>query len=90
MALGDMVALVLRRPGYARTRPGIVKELLHYDMLFALQRSKLLNGLVVKGRTALRLVHGSQRLSEDLDFAGGKDFDGSSLEPMSVLRPLAI
>ena len=81
--LNDMVTLALRTPGYARMRPGIVKELLHYDMLFALQRSKLLDGLVFQGGTALRLVHGSQRLSEDLDFAGGKDFDGSSLAPIS-------
>ncbi len=80
--LSDMVTLALRTPGYARMRPGIVKELLHYDMLFALQRSKLLDGLVFQGGTALRLVHGSQRLSEDLDFAGGKDFDGSSLAPI--------
>jgi len=80
--LNDMVALALRTPGYARMRPGIVKELLHYDMLFALHRSKLLDGLVFQGGTALRLVHGSQRLSEDLDFVGGKDFDGSSLAPI--------
>lgn len=77
--LDELVALALRTPGYARMRPGIVKEVLHYDMLFALQRSRLLDGLVFQGGTALRLVHGSQRLSEDLDFAGGTGFDGSRL-----------
>ena len=79
-ALDDVVAVALRTPGYARMRPGIIKELLHYDILFALQRAKLLEGLVFQGGTALRLVHGSQRLSEDLDFVGGENFDGSGLE----------
>ena len=79
-ALDDVVAAALRTPGYARMRPGVVKEVLHYDMLFALHRSGLLDGLVFHGGTALRLVHGSQRLSEDLDFVGGRDFDGSGLE----------
>ena len=78
-ALDDVVAAALRTPGYARMRPGIVKEVLHYDMLFALHREGLLDGLVFQGGTALRLVHGSQRLSEDLDFVGGKDFDGTGL-----------
>ena len=82
--LNDLVALALRTPGYARMRPGIVKELLHNDMLFALHRSKLLNGLVFQGGTALRLVYGSQCLSEDLDFAGGTDFDGSTLAPIKT------
>ena len=79
-ALDEVVATALRTPGYGRLRPGVVKEVLHYDMLFALHRAKLLDGLVFQGGTALRLVHGSQRLSEDLDFVGGRDFDGSGLE----------
>lgn len=81
-ALNDIVSLALQTPGYARMRPGIIKEILHYDILFALQRTKLLDKLVFQGGTALRLVHGSQRLSEDLDFAGGTDFDGSNLKPI--------
>ena len=53
-ALDDVVASALRTPGYAAMRPGIVKEVLHYDMLFALQREGLLDGLTFQGGTALR------------------------------------
>ena len=48
-ALDGLVAAALRTPGYARMRPGVVKEVLHYDMLFALQRVGLLDGLVFRG-----------------------------------------
>jgi len=78
-ALDQLVATALRTPGFSNMRPGIVKEVLHYDMLFALQKARLLDGLVFQGGTALRLVYGSQRLSEDLDFVGGRDFNGSTL-----------
>lgn len=53
------------------TRPAIVKELLHYDILLALSRSEMGHRLVFQGGTALRLCHGGQRYSEDLDFVCG-------------------
>ena len=46
----------------------VEKEILHYDILHAMARSGLMAGLVFHGGTALRLCHGGQRLSEDLDF----------------------
>ena len=55
------------------TRPAIVKELLHYDILLALSRSTMARRLVFQGGTALRLCYGGQRYSEDLDFVCGHD-----------------
>lgn len=52
----------------------IRKELLHYDILFALQREGLLEGVVFQGGTSLRLCYDSVRFSQDLDFAAGRDF----------------
>lgn len=60
-------------------RPVIEKELLHYDILFALDQGGFLNQLVFQGGTSLRLCYGANRFSEDLDFAGGKDFSCKSI-----------
>ena len=68
------------------TRPTIVKELLHYDILLALSRSELNHRLVFQGGTALRLCYGGQRYSEDLDFTRGADagepFDLGNMEAL--------
>lgn len=44
--------------------------------MFALEKKGLLDDLTFQGGTLLRLCHGSSRFSEDLDFAGGRDFVG--------------
>jgi len=66
----------------ANIRPVIAKELLHYDILFCLDQKGLLDSLVFQGGTALRLCYGGNRFSEDLDFAGGKDFSSQQLTDM--------
>ena len=53
--------------------PVIEKELLHYDVLYAMEKLGLLEQLVFHGGTCLRLCYGAQRRSEDLDFA----YDGN-------------
>lgn len=63
----------------ARNRPVIEKELLHYDILVALDRAGLLDEIVFQGGTSLRLCYGSNRYSEDLDFAGGYDFNTKTM-----------
>lgn len=63
-------------------RPVIEKELLHYDILFCLEEKGLLDNLVFQGGTSLRLCRGGNRFSEDLDFAGGKDFSSAKLIEM--------
>lgn len=63
-------------------RPVIEKELLHYDILFALDDKNLLDNITFQGGTALRLCYGGQRFSEDLDFAGGINFQTADLMNM--------
>ena len=66
--------------GGEHLRSIVRKELLHYEILFALDSANLLQGLVFQGGTALRLCYGAPRFSEDLDFAGGPDFDAGRLK----------
>lgn len=57
----------------------VIKELLHTEILYCLVQSGAAEDLVFQGGTCLRLVHGGSRYSEDLDFAGGADFDPESM-----------
>lgn len=71
----NLVAMAMEDPNRRAMRPVIEKELLHFDILFALDREGLLDDLTFQGGTCLRLCDGSQRFSEDLDFAGGRYFN---------------
>ncbi|OCX74789.1 hypothetical protein A6M23_04865 [Acidithiobacillus thiooxidans] len=73
------VSLAMQGDGLGFLRPVVEKELLHYEIFSALDEDGLLNGLVFQGGTALRLCYGSERFSEDLDFAGGKNFSAKSM-----------
>ncbi|MEM6406350.1 MAG: nucleotidyl transferase AbiEii/AbiGii toxin family protein [Pseudomonadota bacterium] len=68
----------------AHMRPVIEKELLHYDIFFCLEQQGLLQSLVFQGGTLLRLCYGGNRYSEDLDFAGGRDFSAAQLHEMQA------
>lgn len=68
-----------RKNGRQAMAPVIEKELLHYEILRALEEDGLLGRLTFQGGTCLRLCYGATRYSEDLDFAGGDDFNASSL-----------
>lgn len=70
----------MAQAGRGHMRPVIEKELLHYDILFGLDRDGLLDELTFQGGTALRLCYGSLRFSEDLDFAGGRDFSRARVD----------
>ena len=61
----------------AHMRAVIQKELLHYDILYCLEQAGLLSSLVFQGGTSLRLCYGADRYSEDLDFAGGRNFSSA-------------
>lgn len=78
-----LVDRAMQDPKCAGLRPVVEKELLHYDILFALDHAGLLKDLTFQGGTSLRLCHGSSRFSEDLDFAGGRDFSNASLMRIS-------
>jgi len=82
----DFHALVERAMEEGRhglMRAVIEKELLHYDMLFALDQGGFLDRLTFQGGTALRLCHGAPRFSEDLDFVGGRHFSADDLSGMA-------
>lgn len=78
----QLVNRAMSNENVTHMRTVIEKELLHYDILFALEKGGLLDSLVFQGGTSLRLCYGGNRFSEDLDFAGGKDFSSSTLEKM--------
>ncbi|TGO02629.1 hypothetical protein PN36_21625 [Candidatus Thiomargarita nelsonii] len=69
-----LVEQAMSLPGRANMRSVIEKELLHYDILFTLDRKGLLDKLTFQGGTSLRLCYGAPRFSEVLDFAGGRNF----------------
>ena len=75
-----LVRLAMKTHNYGHMRPVVEKELLQYDILFSLDRERLLDSLTFQGGTSLRLCYGSPRFSEDLDFTGGPDFDGRRLQ----------
>lgn len=60
-------------------RAVVAKELLHYDILFSLEKDGLLDSLTFQGGTCLRLCYGAPRFSEHLDFVGGLDFTTANL-----------
>ncbi|MCK5542960.1 MAG: nucleotidyl transferase AbiEii/AbiGii toxin family protein [Desulfobacterales bacterium] len=80
--LRKLVNLGMEKGGQIHMRPVIEKELLHYDILFALDRERLLDKLTFQGGTSLRLCYGAVRYSEDLDFVGGYDFTAEYLMAM--------
>lgn len=75
-----LVDKAMRQGRYSQMRPVIEKELLHYDILFCLEKEGLLDKLTFQGGTSLRLCYGAPRFSEDLDFAGGKEFSSKSVQ----------
>jgi predicted nucleotidyltransferase component of viral defense system len=77
-----LVSLAMQDPDLANMRPVIEKEIIHFDLFFALDQEGLLNDLVFQGGTAVRLCYGGKRFSEDLDFAGGVDFSSRKLAQM--------
>lgn len=87
MSLFDLLvdSVLQGRPGLAPLRSVVEKELLHQDILRELSEAGLLQRLTFIGGTCLRLCHGSQRLSEDLDFTGGSDFDRETLGDLSTV-----
>ncbi|EKT62231.1 nucleotidyl transferase AbiEii/AbiGii toxin family protein [Providencia burhodogranariea] len=61
-------------------RPVVEKELLHYDILYCLSIAGILKTITFQGGTSLRLCYGSNRFSEDLDFAGGHEFCSANIK----------
>jgi predicted nucleotidyltransferase component of viral defense system len=66
-------------------RPVVEKELLHHDILREMSGAGLLTGLTFIGGTCLRACYGSARLSEDLDFTGGHEFNRQDLKHLGAV-----
>jgi len=71
-------------------RPAVEKEILHLDILRILGKAGLLKKLTFMGGTCLRACYGFARLSEDLDFTGGFDFNKDDLQGIGELIKKAI
>jgi len=68
-------------PALAQLRPVIEKELIHYDIFYVLQSKTLMPPeMAFVGGTCLRLCHGSNRYSEDIDFHAGENFQPKDFE----------
>lgn len=67
--------------------PVIEKELIHYEILDALDENGVLGQMTFQGGTCLRLCYGALRYSEDLDFAAGGSFD--TLHPEKIASVLS-
>lgn len=75
-----LVSQALKAQGQlAPLRVVVEKELLHHDIMREMSTAGLLHSLTFIGGTCLRTCYGSNRLSEDLDFTGGKDFKRDQL-----------
>ncbi len=76
-----------RSEGRNSMLPVIEKELLHYEILQAMDKARFLDKLTFQGGTCLRLCYSSERYSEDLDFVGGVGFNADVLEDLdSILK----
>jgi predicted nucleotidyltransferase component of viral defense system len=81
--LDQLVEEALRSRGDLTTlKPVVEKELLHHDILREMSEAGLVVGLTFIGGTCLRACYGSARLSEDLDFTGGRGFKRSTLKKL--------
>lgn len=74
-----LVDMVMADPALSAMRPVVEKEMLHYEIFQALDAEGLLKDLVFQGGTSLRLCRGSDRFSEDIDFAGGTAFSAEGM-----------
>lgn len=63
----------------------VIKEILHYEILFALTQSGAATQLIFQGGTALRLCYQGTRYSEHLDFASGDGFNPDLMSPFAEL-----
>ena len=84
MSLFDRLvdAALANRADLGQLRPVVEKELLHHDILRTMAEMGVLQRLTFIGGTCLRACYGSNRLSEDLDFTGGADFDKDTLSDL--------
>lgn len=74
-----------QKPELKELKPVVIKELIHYEILWILDEKGFSDELTFHGGTALRLCFDSYRLSEDLDFAGGPDFSSKQVQRIAEI-----
>ena len=90
--LEEYVELAMRQDRANATDGGqgqqYLQEILQYDILHAMSQSGFLqSSMVFHGGTALKLISGNPRHSEDLDFSGGADYtERNAQEMLECLR----
>lgn len=80
----ELADIVTATPEFQGMEAIVEKELLHYELLHILRRGGWLDKLVFQGGTSLRLLHGSPRMSEDLDFSGGRSFSAEHMAGLAT------
>ena len=85
-SLSERAGIIIKsNPELAMMKTAIEKELIHYDIFFLLQQKELiLPGMAFIGGTCLRLCHGSNRYSEDLDFHAGPAFKARQFDAIRL------
>lgn len=82
--INELVSQALQKsPQFIGMDNVVAKEILHHEILYFLHKEGFLQQLTFMGGTALRLCYGSNRLSEDLDFAGGQTFSPDKFHGLS-------
>ena len=83
--LRDQIRQIVKmNPGWASITPVIEEEILHHDIFSVMVEYGVMDRLTFIGGTSLRLCYNSSRLSEDLDFNAGYDFNPSSFAGLEV------
>lgn len=83
--LRDQIRQIVQvNPDWASITPVIEKEILHHDIFSVMVESGVMDQLTFIGGTSLRLCYNSARLSEDLDFNAGHDFNPASFSGLEV------
>ncbi|PCK08993.1 MAG: hypothetical protein COA42_06155 [Alteromonadaceae bacterium] len=86
ISLSERANMIIKsNPSLTAMKPVIEKELIHYDIFFLLQQKNLiLPEMTFIGGTCLRLCHGSNRYSEDLDFHAGSHFKPADFDKIRL------
>lgn len=71
-------------PDFSVNADVVEKEIIHHDILRLFNDQGLFSRLTLIGGTGLRLCYNSSRLSEDLDFTAGTDFEPADLHGFEV------
>lgn len=76
--------VLAKNPDYIGLDNILEKEVLHHDIMLVLHKEGFLQHLTFIGGTSLRLCYNSNRLSEDLGFTAGFDFNPNKFNELAT------